>query len=640
MKIFLTLLSLIGLSIVSQAQTLITFGNNKVTKEEFLRAYNKNKTATANQAASLREYVNLYTNFKLKVKAAQELRYDTLTQLKFDLANFRNQVSEGYLSDTKGVDRLVNEAIERSGKNIHVEHFFIKVGDATDTMKAFMAAREVSSALASGNKDFAGIASAASAKYTPVTERDLGFITAFTLPYHYENLLYNTAPGSVTAPYRSKDAWHVFKVMETRADPGKWKVAQILLAFPPDATPEMKEKVAAKAAEVASLIEKGGDFGEIARTYSNDKLTYAAGGEMPEFSTGKYAYDFEKHILNLKDGEVSKPFATNYGYHIVKMIKHTPSAFTSKDPALQFEMKQKVMQDDRIAGEKEKFANNLLARLNYKKLPGVKDKDLWRFADSILANPYNDKIKTFSIYNRPVISFSHGTVMGSEWLEYVKNIKITPEQYNAEKPKDLWAAFIRNAAINHYREHLELYDEDFKYQVQEFKEGNMLFEIMEKNVWNKAFADTLGLRRVYEQNKAKYTWDKSADVIMVNAVSPTIGEEVMASLKRGESFRDIMIHYSNNAQGDSGRFEISQIPGIDKLSAPGQFSELVTNADGTAYFVQLLRKYDAGARRNFEEARGMVINDYQAELEKQWVASLHKKYPVTVNEALLKEISK
>ncbi|MEO7445879.1 MAG: peptidylprolyl isomerase [Ferruginibacter sp.] len=639
MKIFLSLFAFLIISGTSYSQVLINYGNNKVMKDEFLRAYNKNKNNTEDKAASMREYVNLYTNFKLKVKAAESLRYDTLTQLKFDLANFRTQVSESYLSDNKGIDRLVNEAINRSKKNVHVLHYYIKVNEGTDTMKAFMAAREIRDALASGNTDYAALAASETTKYTAVTQRDLGFITAFTLPYTYETLLYNTPAGGVTAPYRSKDAWHVFKVLETRADPGKWRVAQILLAFPPDATPEMKANVARQANELRERLAKGEAFGELARLFSNDKLTYTAEGMMPEFSTGKYAWDFEREVLKLKEGEISKPFATNYGYHIVKMLKHTPSSFAVDDPGTQFEIKQKVMQDARITAEKEKFANNLLKRLNYKKLNVVKDVDLYRYADSVLKNPYNEKFTSFPINNKPIVSFGSKILKGSDWLTYIRNLKITPEQYNGEQPKELWEQFIRNAAVNHYRENLEMYNDDFKYQVQEFKEGNMLFEIMEKNVWNKAFSDTLGLKKIYDQNKSKYTWDKSADVIMVNAGTVELANEIMGELKNGLSFRDVMIKYANNAQGDSGRFDFAQIPGIEALTAPGQYSSVVTNTDGTAYFVKLVRQYPDGGQRNFDEARGMAINDYQAALEKEWIASLRKKYPVTVNEALLKQMS-
>src|SRR4051812_2487566 len=104
----------------TSAQTLITYGNNTVSADEFFRAYNKNNTVVTDKEKSLREYLELYTNFKLKVKAASELRLDTLAHIKNDIAGFRTQVQDNYLTDEKAVSALYNEAFERGKKDIHV----------------------------------------------------------------------------------------------------------------------------------------------------------------------------------------------------------------------------------------------------------------------------------------------------------------------------------------------------------------------------------------------------------------------------------------------------------------------------------------------------------------------------------------
>ena len=97
-RLFLfTLLAWITTGVFSQ--TLFTYGTNAVDKSEFLRAYNKNKTAVTDKAMAMREYLDLYIQFKLKVKAAKEMRIDTLTTLANDLQNFRTQIEESYLND-------------------------------------------------------------------------------------------------------------------------------------------------------------------------------------------------------------------------------------------------------------------------------------------------------------------------------------------------------------------------------------------------------------------------------------------------------------------------------------------------------------------------------------------------------------
>jgi peptidyl-prolyl cis-trans isomerase SurA len=64
------------------------------------------------------------------------------------------------------------------------------------------------------------------------------------------------------------------------------------------------------------------------------------------------------------------------------------------------------------------------------------------------------------------------------------------------------------------------------------------------------------------------------------------------------------------------------------------------SADGTAVFVKVVKTYPAGQHRSFEEARGLVINNYQAFLEEEWIKELKKKYPVKVNEAAFKSLLK
>jgi peptidyl-prolyl cis-trans isomerase SurA len=195
------------------------------------------------------------------------------------------------------------------------------------------------------------------------------------------------------------------------------------------------------------------------------------------------------------------------------------------------------------------------------------------------------------------------------------------------------------AAIDYYRKHLEEYSPEFRYQLQEFREGNLLFEIMERNVWSKASADTVGLRAHYDANAGQYKWAASADVLIMNAVSEKLSQQALDSLKAGKNWHDLVDINQGELQGDSARFEITQIGG-DENALPNSFSSVVRNADGTATFIQYFRHYPAGQQRSFEDARGMVINDYQNVLEKKWLAALKKKYPVRVNEVILKQIIK
>ncbi len=636
MKKFAFILLLLGTNINAYTQSLITYGNSIVKKDEFLRAYNKNNTVVTDKEKSVRDYVELYTNFKLKVKAAQELKLDTSEQMKADLINFRQQIENNYLDDPETIKTLQEQAFERSQLDLHVLHFFTPVSEGAspkDTLNAFQLTKDLFAQLKTGNEKYNEIVPANDIKLS-----DFGFITAFTLPYQYENIVYGLKPGQASEPYRTKKGWHIFKVTESRKSIGKWKVAQILFSLPPDADQQSISIMRLKADSVYDLILKGGDFAALAMIISEDKLTYLNGGEMAEFSTGKYEPAFEKELLGLKkDNDVSKPFVTSFGIHIIKRLSVTPTPSDKKDEVYQNELRNKISQDDRVKLSKDKFAEAAVKKTALKILPAVKESDLFRFADSVKTNT-SSTTEDYPISKKSILQFKKETVKGLDWLNYVVNYTADPANNKEESNAVLWKNFQSASAVDYYRKHLEDFSPEFNYQLQEFKDGNMLFEIMEKNVWGKAGGDSAGLKKYYEANKEKYLWTPSADVIIINALSDFAAQEALDSMKAGVDWRVLIESRQGELQADSGRFEIAQINEGKINPVARTYSEIINNEDGTFTFYKFLRKYEMGQQRTFEDAKGMVINDYQNVLEKEWIAQLRKKYPVKVNEIVLKEI--
>jgi peptidyl-prolyl cis-trans isomerase SurA len=191
------------------SQTLFTYGNQKVSANEFLNAYNKNKSDTADNANALRDYLDLYINFKLKVQAAKDLQLDTLTALKSDLQNFRSQIEENYLRDEKALNALINEAFLRSQKDIKVADFFVAANNSGDTLKNFNAINELHAELKTGKDSIEDILQRINKNGVNITKSDLGFITDFSLPYTFENVIYGLKPGESSAPLRTKNGWHI-----------------------------------------------------------------------------------------------------------------------------------------------------------------------------------------------------------------------------------------------------------------------------------------------------------------------------------------------------------------------------------------------------------------------------------------------
>lgn len=624
------------------SQTVFTYGKNAVSKEEFLKAFNKNKVEVADKEKAIRDYLDLYSNFKLKVKEAQDLRLDTLPQIKYDVENFRNQVAESYLNDKNSMDALQKEAFERSKKDLHIIHFFAPINADYDSIKARAAIDEAYAQLQKGNTDYPAMAKEITGKFSMLRQSDLGYITVFNVPYEYENIIYSLKPGAYSKPYRSKNGWHIFRFIGDRPSTGKWRVAQILFSFPPDANDYTKERVIHKADSVYQLLQHGMNFAEAAKKFSDDRNTYLTEGELPEFGAGKYSDAFFNKVISLqKDGDISKPFETQYGIHILKRLSHKPAVTDVSDEDFQTEIKHKILVDSRVNAPKEKFTRDVILLTGYKPGTQVKNEDLLRYADTVMKYLPKEKMYALPISNKIIGSFKDGSgIKGYDWLNFVKQYKTDFQQYKGESNEELLKKFAGYISLNYYKANLEKYNADFAFQVNEFKEGNMLFEIMERKIWGKASNDSVGLLNYYNGHKEKYTWDKSASILIFNATTALDAQDALEDLKAGKNWHSVATEMSERLQADSGRYSLDQINSPEKniVPLPNTYSDITSNADGTALFVKYLELFPAGQQRSFADARGLVINDYQDLLEREWVAELKKKYPIKINEAVVKEI--
>lgn len=617
------------------AQSVFTYGNNSTSVQEFLRAYNKNKTATTNKEKSFREYLELYTNFKLKVQAAQELRLDTLSQIKYDVKNFRDQIIDNYLIDTKSMQSLITEAAERAKKDVKVGYYFIS---KSDSLLSFVDIKSLLEIVRKNSKatDTEIVATLPSLKLI-IKYTDVGFVPVFGVKYAFENAIYNTSIGSVSDVVQTDKGFYIFKPSETRPAMGKWAVAQILFLYPPNADAITKDKIKQRADSVYSLLQTGLAFDKAAKQFSEDRASAEAGGIMAEFGAGKYNSDFEKNILAIKkDNEIAVPFTSTYGVHIVKRISNKTAPENTKDYAYEAELKQQIMLDSRVEKERIAFAKNTLLVTGLKKNAAITVKEYYVPIDTFIKNA-TAKTNKFSIGKKTIATFKDGSkISGSDWLVFLQNFYSNIE-HSQDTKKQLLDNFYNQKIIENYKANLENYNEEFKFQMQEFKEGNMLFEVMERNVWSKSSIDSAALSNYYEANKQKYLWDESADIITFNCTNETVAKAAMADLKAGMPIATLLQKNKTSIQIDSSRYELSQLENINSKNKPAvnSFTNIIVGNDGASSFIQYTKYYPANIVRSFTEARGLVINDYQTVLENKWVEALRKKYPVKINEAVV-----
>jgi len=640
--VFIFLICLFGKSLC--AQTLFTYGNNAVSKDEFLRAYRKNNSTGKPTEKSYKDYLELYERYKLKVRAAYDLRLDTMPNQLAELQNFRNQIVDQYMNDETSVSRMINEAFIRSQKDIRLAHIFIAIPknpSLEDTVTAYKMALDAYNELKTG-KDFGSVAVKYSQDpFVKTTRGEIGFITVFTLPYALENLAYSTPPGKFSKIFRDKNGFHIFKNIEERKAIGKIKVAQILLNLPKDASTSQQEETKQRADSIYRVLLNKGDFAELARKFSGDNLSYQLGGEMNEFGSGKYEPGFEKAAFDLKkDGDISAPVLTSFGYHIIKRLHRSPISAV-KDKKTTDELRQRVMNDSRIEVARKEMLGAVLKLTKFKLAPVNLD-HVFVYTDSTLQNR---KSPSFTdINNKTVLfSFSKKDVTVKDWIDYRLSMRNQPALVNGKSSKELFEQYQQTAAFEYFRNHLEDYNKEFAYQLSEFKDGNMLFEIMQRTIWDKASMDSVGLKSYFEAHKEKYIWQPSADAIIFTSANEKAATDIQTKLPGNVgAWKRIVDSSRGLSQADSGRFERMQLPPAELggLKA-GQFTSIVKNAgDNSATSAYIINLYNERVPRSFSEARGIVINDYQSFMEDNWIAELKKKYPIKVNEVVRKSLPK
>jgi peptidyl-prolyl cis-trans isomerase SurA len=634
------------LAFTASSQTLFTFGKYPADAKDFLRAYNKNNSQPAtNKSKAIRDYLDLYINSRLKISEAYERGYDTLPQIKSEVANLRAQIIENYMSDPEAINRLSKEAFQRSLKDIHVAHIFISFKNAAgieDTTAARLKLNDVLKLLAKGD-DFLTVAQQLSDEPSVKTNKgDMGYITVLSLPYIFENIVYTTAPGKYSKPFSSKIGYHIFKNFGERKAVGKIKAQQILLAFPPGTDEAQKKRINTLADSLYKRLIAGDDFAKLATAFSNDYISAASGGNMPDISVGQYDPVFEKMIWTLpKDNAISKPFYTSHGYHIVKRLGTKPVITNPKNQVNMDDLKQKIMSDDRWKTAKDFIYDRVKKKAGFQKL-AYNDAVLWALSDSLLDMKPSGIGKEMN-QQSPLFKIGDTTVNVMQWIAYAQAFRHKPDRSGLKAYPDLMDEFIKTAMYEYYRSHLEDFNEEFRSQMNEFRDGNLFFEIMQQEIWNRTQNDSTALLALYEKNKNNYNWKPGADAVIFFCSDANTAKALYEQVKKNpESWRKAAEGFSEKVVADSARYEWAQIPGVEKTSpkAGTLTLQVVNPTDNTASFAYIIKIYTEPAPRTFNEARGLVMNDYQTWLEEQWIKDLRKKYPVVIDQKVLANISR
>ena len=626
----------------------MTIGNKKVSKQEFIRIYKKNNSNSINKSKSIDDYLQLFENFKLKVIEAENQKLDTNKSFIKELEGYRKQLTKPYLTDKAVDQKLIKEAYQRKQYRVRASHILVMVdknASAKDTILAYNKAKKIKKRLLAG-EDFAKVAKEVSDDPSAKNNGgDLGYFSAFQMVYPFENAVYHLKLNEISNPVRTKYGYHIIKLTDKKPNPGEVKVAHIMIATPPSMKKEDREKAKEKINEIYNKLKNGEDFAELAKQYSDDKGSGRKGGELPWFGTGRMVPEFENAAFNLKNpGSYTQPIQTKFGWHIIKLISTKPLGSFDQ---IKDELKAKLSKDARA----EQSRKAVIARLkNEYKYSYDKNalKDFYKVVDkSIFAGKW-DKTKAAKL-NKTLYTLDGKQHSQQEFAEFLSHNKKTQNKSDVKSYiNKLFNKFIDDNVIKYEESKLPEKYPEFKYLLQEYHDGILLFNLTDKMVWTKAVKDTAGLRKYYNEHKNNYLWNKRVDASVYtvpakfNDKARKIAEkrakkglnkaetlELLKKLdKKGNStftIEDKIYQKEENKMVDDTNWKI----GLGKS----------TINNDKASFVYI-NKVVEPSPKPFKDCKGLVTADYQNYLEKEWIKKLRAKYPIKINNDVLNAVKK
>jgi peptidyl-prolyl cis-trans isomerase SurA len=453
--------------------------------------------------------------------------------------------------------------------------------------------------------------------------------------YPFESKAYATEVGTVSMPFRTQFGYHVLKVLDKRRTRGTITAAHIMVANEQEDSSVVPEK---RIDLIYQRLQQGESFEDLAKQFSDDKGSAGQGGELRPFKSGELSSpEFEDAAFSIEsDGAYSKPFKSAYGWHIVKRKKIEPLRdFNSMKTSLE----NKVKRDARSKVIKESMVKELRARYDIFEDPEAKNYFVSVFDATYFQNSFRfpesfpGGKKLFTINNK------EHTYQG--FATYA--LKRQAAYYNKNMPFDLlyerlYAEFFESAILKFREENLVNENPEYARVLKEYRDGLLLFELMEKEIWNKAANDTLGLRNYYESNKQAFVWPERINLIMASSKDEKALKRIQPKRLSAEGLEDLKAVQRKKGTDvlfTSGLFEAGDpvLPSDLKI----EIGSAIYEHNNSFHLIKILEVIPSGLK-SFEEAKGEVVNQYQTEIEKNWIESLREKYPVWVDQQVLDDL--
>lgn len=628
------LLGTVILALAKEDPVLMTINGKDIKLSEFEYLYNKNNQQQV-EKETLEQYLDRFVLYKQKVADAEAAGLDTTRSFKTEFEGYQKDLATPYMmKDSTYEKQMLNEAYDRLKKEIDIDHFMMPLGNTPEETAANIARMDsVRTCILKGE---AWDALADQYSSDPSKARNhghYGFVSSTMFPYDFENVLYNTPVGEISKPFTTQFGVHMLRVNDTRVR-NDVHARHILKLFPKDATDEQKAVCKQQIDSIYALLKAGADFEELAKTESQDG-TARRGGDLGWFGRGRMVQPFEDIAYELADGAISEPFATQFGYHIIKKEAHGVPSFEDVRPALE----NAINRDERAGLIHERRLNDLKAKCNYRFNTAVED---YLTKAIVAAGGFDSTVLATAIKGSTMPLFYYGDKMSTPLSELFKSLNgktRIPDAANAlNYIKSKVDPLAETVLTDYHARELVKSNPEYRNLLNEYRDGMLLFEISNNRVWKAANKDTLGLERYFAAHRANYVWtEPHFKGIILSAATDSIMQLVKADISKyvGDSLPE-MLHqkYGSEIRMERMVVKMGENPLADYLAfGNGDKPE----RKGFTDFI-ILQGGVINQPEEMSDVRGAVTSDYQDELERIWKEELARKYPAKINQKVLKKI--
>jgi peptidyl-prolyl cis-trans isomerase SurA len=633
---------------------VMKLGKEEIKLSDFKNTYLKNNDLKGKTEKDIREYIELFVNFRLKYAEAEAMHLDTIVALQEELASYRKQAAEKYLTDKEVSDKILEEALERMKWDIRASHIVKNVlSDAlpADTLKAYNAIMKIRDRILKG-EPFAEVAAKESDDLSARDKKsaggevmkkgnggDLGYFTVFDLIYSFETGAYNTPAGGISMPVRTEFGYHLIYVQDRKPALGKVKATQILIPYnsSPNLTPAERAQEEAKIKEQITNIHTDIKQGmSLEDAIKNQKIAEKP-GQLPLFGSNRFEGDFIKGLYGLKENNISEPIHTSFGWHIVRIDELNPVVINEET---RLSVKNRILRDVRSNKSKEAFIERVKKENNFKELINKKIKatpleDFYAVVDSsILSGDWN--LSQADDLNRDMFSFAGKNYTQQNFAKYLYQ-----NQFQEMKDIDLkilinhaYRQFIEKTVIEYEDGRLEEKYPEFASLMKEYKEGILLYELSEMKVWKKAEIDTVGLDDLYQSLKNNHLYPVRVEAEFYKSVDEATTKKVSSMLKKGTTGDNIITKMNKKnitLLMDTVIYWQSQNKEFDNIVDWTQINENKYFVNHTDNELVRILKVLPPSPKPLNEVKGAIVSVYQNKLEKEWIESIHKNNTIWVD---------